>query len=140
MIDGCKNVHSNGKWFFNISIQDKLNTPVKEHILKLMGFLAKANDNEVKLDLNTHIEIMFKSLTYEFTSFRATFNLGNKALTLTQLIKELQSYELMLNGGKQKAKAKKKLSKSSVPPHVDKKKTKKLKDPKKIKYFFYNRK
>ncbi|KAH1031471.1 hypothetical protein J1N35_043645, partial [Gossypium stocksii] len=28
----------------------------------------------------------------------AAYNLGNKALTLTHLIKELQSYELMLNG------------------------------------------
>ncbi|MBA0706338.1 hypothetical protein Golax_018455 [Gossypium laxum] len=43
---------------------------------------------------------MFKSLTNEFTSFRATFNFGNKAFTLTQFMKELQSYELMLSGGK----------------------------------------
>ncbi|MBA0766807.1 hypothetical protein Gotri_015811, partial [Gossypium trilobum] len=41
---------------------------------------------------------MFKSLTKEFASFRVAYNLRNKALTLTQLMKELQSYELMLNG------------------------------------------
>lgn len=30
-------------------------------------------------------------------SLRAAYNLGNRELTLTQLIKELQSSELMLN-------------------------------------------
>ncbi|MBA0717580.1 hypothetical protein Golax_005381, partial [Gossypium laxum] len=74
-------------------------------------------------------------------------------------MKELHSYELMLNGGKsvqekpeanlavcplsskgkQKTKGKKKPTKSSVPPCVDRKKAKKSKDPKKIKYFFCNR-
>ncbi|MBA0724728.1 hypothetical protein Golax_021392 [Gossypium laxum] len=69
-------------------------------MLKLMGFFTEAEDNGVELDVNTQIEIVFKSLTNEFVGFRATYNLGNKALTLTQLMKELQSYELMLNGGK----------------------------------------
>ncbi|KAH1114054.1 hypothetical protein J1N35_007432 [Gossypium stocksii] len=69
-------------------------------MLKLMGFFAKAEDNRVELNTNIHIEIVFKSLTNEFASVRTTNNLGNKALTLTQLMKELQSYELMLNGGK----------------------------------------
>ncbi|MBA0849414.1 hypothetical protein Goshw_015702 [Gossypium schwendimanii] len=50
--------------------------------------------------MNTDIEIVFKFLTKEFVGFRVAYSLGNKALTLTQLMKELQSYELMLNGGK----------------------------------------
>ncbi|KAK5792935.1 hypothetical protein PVK06_034068 [Gossypium arboreum] len=65
-----------------------------------MGFFAEAEDNGAKLDVNTQIEIVFKSLTKEFAGFRATYNFGDKVLTLTQLIKELQSYELMLNGSK----------------------------------------
>ncbi|MBA0729846.1 hypothetical protein Golax_022537 [Gossypium laxum] len=60
----------------------------------------EAKDNGVKLDVNTQIKIVFKSLTKEFASFRAAYNLGKKALNLTQLMKELQSYELILNGGK----------------------------------------
>ncbi|MBA0706065.1 hypothetical protein Golax_018206, partial [Gossypium laxum] len=71
-------------------------------------------------------------------------------------MKELQFYELILNGGKliqekteanlavsrlsskgkQKAKGKKKPAKSSVLPRVDRKKAKKSKDSKKIKCFF----
>ncbi|MBA0751790.1 hypothetical protein Gogos_000691 [Gossypium gossypioides] len=69
-------------------------------MLKLMRFFAKVEDNRVELDVNTQIEIVFKSLTKEFVYFRAAYNLWNKDLTLTQLMKELQSYELMLNGGK----------------------------------------
>lgn len=50
------------------------------------------------LDQNTQIEINFKSLSKDFVGFRATYNLGNKKLTVTQLMKELQFYELILNG------------------------------------------
>ncbi|MBA0729455.1 hypothetical protein Golax_025494 [Gossypium laxum] len=60
-------------------------------MIKLMGFFVKAKDNGAELDMNTQIEIVFKSLTKVFTGFRAAYNLGNKALTLTQPIKELQS-------------------------------------------------
>ncbi|XP_016673279.1 uncharacterized protein [Gossypium hirsutum] len=138
----------------------KLNTPIKEHMLNLMRFFVELEDNEVELDVNTQIEMVFKSLTKEFIGFSAAYNLGNNALTLSQLINELQSYELMLNGGKsvqekpktnlamssssskgkQKAKGKKKPNKSSIPPRVDREKTKGLKDPKKIKCFFCNKK
>ncbi|MBA0729771.1 hypothetical protein Golax_020653 [Gossypium laxum] len=69
-------------------------------MLKLMEFFAEVEDNGAELDKNTQIEIVFKSLTKEFAGFMAIYNLGNKVLTLTQLIKKLQSYELMLNGGK----------------------------------------
>ncbi|MBA0730360.1 hypothetical protein Golax_022568, partial [Gossypium laxum] len=69
-------------------------------MLKLMGFFAETEDNGVELDVNIQIKLVFKSLTKEFAGFRAAYNLGNKALTLTQLMKELQFYELMLNGGK----------------------------------------
>ncbi|KAK5813161.1 hypothetical protein PVK06_028608 [Gossypium arboreum] len=100
-----------------------------------MGFFSEADNNGAELDVNT-------------------------VLTLSQLMMELQSYELVLNGGKlvqekpeanfvvgplsskgkQKAKGKKKSTKSSIPPRVDRKKATKSKDPKKIKCFFFNRK
>ncbi|KAK5819216.1 uncharacterized protein LOC108476331 [Gossypium arboreum] len=143
-----------------VALAQKSGTPVKNHMLKLMGFFKEVENNEVELDVNTQNKIVFKSLTKEFPGFKVTYNLGNKTLTLTQLMKELKFFELMLNDGKlvqekleanlvmgpssskrkQKAKGKKKPTKSSVPPHVDRKKTKKLKDPKKNDCFFYNRK
>ncbi|KAH1097158.1 hypothetical protein J1N35_014079, partial [Gossypium stocksii] len=66
-------------------------------MLKLIGFFVEVEDNGAELDLNTLMEIVFKSLTKEFVGFRVVYNLENKALTLTQLVKELQSYELILN-------------------------------------------
>ncbi|KAH1032038.1 hypothetical protein J1N35_044212 [Gossypium stocksii] len=65
-----------------------------------MRFCMEAEDNGVELYVNTQILIMFKSLTNEFAGFRVAYILGSKALTLTQLMKEVQSYELMMNGGK----------------------------------------
>ncbi|KAK5819338.1 hypothetical protein PVK06_024324 [Gossypium arboreum] len=41
--------------------------------------------------------MVFKSLSKDFVGFWAAYNLGNKKLMLTQLMKKLQSYELMLN-------------------------------------------
>ncbi|XP_016747426.1 uncharacterized protein [Gossypium hirsutum] len=80
--------------------QQKIDTPVKGHMLKLVGSFVEVQDNEAELGMNTQIEIVFKSLTNEFVGFRAAYNLRKKMLTLTQLMNELQSYELMLNGGK----------------------------------------
>ncbi|XP_040951016.1 protein arginine N-methyltransferase 1.1-like [Gossypium hirsutum] len=65
-----------------------------------MGSSVEAKDIGVELDINTRIEIVFKSLTNVFVGFRVAYSLGNNALTLPQLMKELQYYELMLNGGK----------------------------------------
>ncbi|MBA0782698.1 hypothetical protein Gotri_000540 [Gossypium trilobum] len=35
----------------------KIGTPIKEHMLKLMGFFAEAEGNGTELDVNTQIEI-----------------------------------------------------------------------------------
>ncbi|MBA0699009.1 hypothetical protein Goari_000682, partial [Gossypium aridum] len=37
--------------------QQKTDTPIKEHMLKLMGFFSKAEENRVELDVITQIEI-----------------------------------------------------------------------------------
>ncbi|KAK5825866.1 hypothetical protein PVK06_020739 [Gossypium arboreum] len=56
-----------------MNFQQKPDTPIKEHMLKLMGFFAETEDNGVELDMNTQIEIMLKSLTKEFSCFRAAY-------------------------------------------------------------------
>ncbi|KAH1047603.1 hypothetical protein J1N35_038387 [Gossypium stocksii] len=65
-----------------------------------MSYRLEAEDNKVKLDTNTQIKMVFKSLTKNFATFTIAHNLWNKTLTLVQLMKELQSYELMLNSEK----------------------------------------
>ncbi|KAH1057212.1 hypothetical protein J1N35_035277 [Gossypium stocksii] len=67
-------------------------------MLKFMRLFVKAEDNGAELEVNTQIEIVFKSLTKEFVGFKVAYNLGKKVLTLIQLMKELQSYKLTFNG------------------------------------------
>ncbi|KAK5824748.1 hypothetical protein PVK06_019532 [Gossypium arboreum] len=118
---------------------------------------SKTIDDEANLDQNTHIEMVIKILSKDFGGFKATYNLGNNNLTLTQLIKELQSYELILNGSQQIQKveanltvassskgkgkhAKRNNGKSSGPQKVEKKRTNRPKDLSKPKCFFCNKK
>ncbi|KAH1046988.1 hypothetical protein J1N35_037772, partial [Gossypium stocksii] len=60
--------------------QQKPNTLVKEHVLKLMGFFVEAKDNKAKLD--DHLQIGEQC---------AYFDSAHEGITI---------YELMLNGGK----------------------------------------
>ena len=131
----------------------KPGTPVKDHMIKLMGYFAEAKDNGASLEPKIQSEMVFSSLSKDFVGFRAAYNLGEKELDLTQLMKQLQSYELMLNGGKQvvgevnltvasssNSKKKKKQVKgsSSVPPI--KKDMKKKMEGTKLKCYFCGKK
>ncbi|XP_016700095.1 uncharacterized protein [Gossypium hirsutum] len=82
-----------------MNIQQKPDTPAKDHIITFMGYFVEVTNNEANLDPNTQIEMVFKSLSKDFVGFWAVYILGNKNLMLTQLMKELQSYELMLSIG-----------------------------------------
>ncbi|GMN49585.1 hypothetical protein TIFTF001_018741 [Ficus carica] len=79
--------------------KQKTSTPVKNHMLMLMGFFAEAIENGAKLDYNTQIEMVFKTLSKDFVGFKAAYNLGNKELGLTELMRQMQAYELMINDG-----------------------------------------
>ena len=132
----------------------KPGTPVKDHMIKLMGYFAEAKDNGASLEPKIQSEMVFSSLSKDFVGFRAAYNLGEKELDLTQLMKQLQSYELMLNGGKQvvgevnltvasssnskKKKKQVKGSSSSVPP-IKKDMKKKMKGTK-LKCYFCGKK
>ncbi|MBA0820364.1 hypothetical protein Gohar_019817, partial [Gossypium harknessii] len=59
--------------------QQKPKTPVKDYMITLMGYFVEVMDNK------------------DFVGFWAAYNLGSKNLMLTQLMKKLQSYDLMLN-------------------------------------------
>ncbi|KAH1030721.1 hypothetical protein J1N35_042895 [Gossypium stocksii] len=83
--------------------------------------------------------MVFKRLSKNFDGFQAAYKLGNNTLTLIQLIKELQSYKLMLNGRKGKH-AKKDKTKVSRRLQVERKRTKKPKDLSKSRCFFYSKK
>ena len=135
----------------------KSGTSVKEHVLKIMGFLSEAQDNGAEIDHGTQVQMVFNSLPKEFAGFKTAYSLGDKKLNLTQLMKELVSYEMMLNDGKTmhagevnlmvaktstKGRPKKKQVKkgpsASIQPN--KKKMKKPRDVSKVKCYFCNKK
>ncbi|XP_016690877.1 uncharacterized protein [Gossypium hirsutum] len=81
-----------------MNFKQKPDTPIKDHMITLMGYFTEAVDNEANLDQNIQIEMVFKSLSRDFVGFWIAYNLSNKNLTLKKFIKELQSYKLVLNG------------------------------------------
>ncbi|GMN56927.1 hypothetical protein TIFTF001_026039 [Ficus carica] len=85
-------------------------------MLMFMGFLAEAAENGAELDYNTQIEMVFKTLSKDFVGFKATYNLSNKELRLTERMRQLQASELMINDGvpiQSKGEAKLAVAKSS---------------------------
>ena len=67
----------------------KAGTPIKDHMIRLMGFFAEAADNGAEMDYNTQIEMVLQTLSKEFAGFKAAYNLATRELGLTELMKQL---------------------------------------------------
>ena len=50
-------------------------TPIKDHMLTIIGYLAEAQSHGYEIDADTQMEMIFESLSKEFISFRMIFNL-----------------------------------------------------------------
>ncbi|KAK5841934.1 uncharacterized protein LOC108478293 [Gossypium arboreum] len=59
-----------------INFKQKLDTPVKEHMLTLLGFFMEVKDKGTKLDHNTRIEMELKPCLKDFAGFKVAYNLG----------------------------------------------------------------
>ena len=55
-------------------------TPVKDHVIMVIGYFAKAADYGTELDYNTQIRMMFESLAKMFADFQAGYNLRSRQL------------------------------------------------------------
>ncbi|KAL5570620.1 hypothetical protein UlMin_027195 [Ulmus minor] len=72
-----------------MNCKHKPGTPIKDHILTVIRYLAKAQSHGSKIDANTQMEMIFESLSKEFIPFRTIFNLSGKNMSLTELMKQL---------------------------------------------------
>ncbi|GMN60000.1 hypothetical protein TIFTF001_029087 [Ficus carica] len=99
MLGGQENLARQSAITRIMNSKQKAGTPVKNHMLMLMGLFAEAAKNGAELDYNTQIEMVFKTLSKDFVDFKAAYNLGNKELGLIELMRQLQAYELMINDG-----------------------------------------
>ena len=67
-------------------------------MLTVIGYLAEAQSHGSEVDDDTQMETIFESLSKEFIPFRIIFNQSGKNLTLTKLMKQLQSFESIIKG------------------------------------------
>ncbi|KAL5539318.1 hypothetical protein UlMin_042265 [Ulmus minor] len=121
-----------------MNCKHKPGTPIKDHMLTVIRYLAEAQSHGSKIDADTQMEMIFESLSKEFIPFRTIFN-----LTFESMIKS-KGIEANLteagnsskpNNGKGK-KFKQVASKtSSISTSDNKVKKKKKKNPKKAKCF-----
>ena len=136
-----------------MNCKHKNGTPIKDHMLTMIGYLAEAQSHGSEIDADTQMEMIFESLSKEFIPFRTIFNLSGKNMSLMELMKQLQAFESIIKSksveanlteagtslepsdGKGK-KIKQVTSKTSSSPSTSGKiKKKKKKNPKKAKCF-----
>ncbi|KAL5578513.1 hypothetical protein UlMin_020212 [Ulmus minor] len=72
-----------------MNCKHKPGIPIKDHILTVIGCLAKSQSHGSEIDANTQIEMIFESLSKEFILFRMIFSLSGKNMSLTELMKQL---------------------------------------------------
>ncbi|KAL5543295.1 hypothetical protein UlMin_011005 [Ulmus minor] len=79
-----------------INCKHKPVTPIKDHMLTVIGYLAEAQSHRSEIDADTQMEMIFESLSKEFIPFRTIFNLSGKDMSLTELMKQLQAFESII--------------------------------------------
>ena len=72
-----------------MNCKHKPGTPIKDHMLTVIGYLAEAQSHRSEIDVHTQMEMIFESLSKEFVPFKTIFNLSGKNMSLTELVKQL---------------------------------------------------
>ncbi|KAL5553982.1 hypothetical protein UlMin_041383 [Ulmus minor] len=121
-----------------MNCKHKPETPIKDHMLTVIGYLAEAQSHGSEIDADTQMEMIFESLSKEFIPFRTILNLTFESMIKSKGIEtnltEAGNSSKPSNGkGK---KFKQVVSKtSSIPTFDNKVKKKKKKNSKKAKCF-----
>ncbi|GMN64000.1 hypothetical protein TIFTF001_033078 [Ficus carica] len=145
-----------------MNCKQKVGTPIKEHMMKIIAYLSEAQANGAEIDAATQLVMVFQTLSKDFDLFQASYNLNRKEMSLTELMKELQAFENIFKGSgfkaeenvtepgssvpnpkrkmqKGKNKGNKPAAKTPAPKKSTKTKKRKV-DPKKAKCFFCGKK
>ncbi|KAL5560897.1 hypothetical protein UlMin_030644 [Ulmus minor] len=70
-----------------MNYKQKPETPIKDHMLTVIGYLAEAQSHGFDIDANIQMEMIFESLSKEFIPFGMIFNLSGKNMSLTEWMK-----------------------------------------------------
>ena len=68
-------------------------TPVRDHVLKMIGHLNELEILGAEIDGETQIDILLQSLPNSFNQFRLNYTMNKLNYTLAELLKELQAAE-----------------------------------------------
>ncbi|KAL5545007.1 hypothetical protein UlMin_008791 [Ulmus minor] len=79
-----------------MNCKHKIGAPIKDHMLTMIGYLAKAQNHGYEIDADTQMKMIFNSLSKEFIPFRTIFNLSGKNMSLMELMTQLQAFESMI--------------------------------------------
>ncbi|GFQ00322.1 retrovirus-related pol polyprotein from transposon tnt 1-94 [Phtheirospermum japonicum] len=85
------------KKLMNVRMTDS--TPVRDHVLMMMGHLAKIKTLGGSLDADSQLDIVLHSLSSKFEQFRLNFLMVKKEVTLAELLIDLQAAELLQKNG-----------------------------------------
>ncbi|KAL5563502.1 hypothetical protein UlMin_033249 [Ulmus minor] len=77
-----------------MNCKHKPGTPIKDHMLTVIRYLAEAQSHGYEIDANTQMEMIFESLSKEFIPFRTIFNLSGKNMSLTELMNNFKLLNL----------------------------------------------
>ena len=75
-------------------------TPVREHALKMIGFLNELEILGAEIDADSQIDIILQSLPDSFNQFRLNYLMNKKNYTLSELMNELQAAEGIIKSKK----------------------------------------
>ncbi|KAH6787526.1 vacuolar fusion CCZ1-like protein [Perilla frutescens var. hirtella] len=89
----CSACHLAMKKLMDARIADS--TPVRDHVLTIMGYLAEIETLGGELDADSQIDIILHSLSSKFEHFKLNFSMIKKDVTFTELLIYLQAAELL---------------------------------------------
>ncbi|XP_077239787.1 uncharacterized protein LOC143880698 [Tasmannia lanceolata] len=68
-------------------------TPVRDHMLKMMGYLNELEVLGAMLDAESQVDMVLASLPPSFNDFIMNYHMNKLSMTLTELLNQLQSTE-----------------------------------------------
>ena len=64
-------------------------TPVREHVLKMIGFLNELETLEATIDTQTQVDIILNSLPASFAQFKLNYNMNQMNFSMSELMSSL---------------------------------------------------
>ena len=78
----------------------KVETPVRDQVMMMMNYFTEAKLYGTEIDQVTQVEIILNSLSPDFIWFNSNYIMNKLNYSVSQLLNELQTFELISRLGK----------------------------------------